>query len=420
MVVAAFSTSQTASEPISYPLLNSSRTVNDLFHDGSISPQSPSTLFAAWKSTTVCVRGCSQACQLPHPITYEIVHQQPVSINTDILYNTTFYPVPEVGVTVDNAPTSLNGITTYHWTETKTYSDYSRLSRTLTATQATATPDDSTFVMVAFGSAKHNKRQSGSYWVNADGTITNDCTQSPIYTIRNGVLTATINNVFYTYSTSAGVPYAQFAPNTVPGSITTSFTLAMDNQLSWHNPEFYNGEASFCALTNGTVYAVFQQNMQPEGCLYIKLSLFSVSSCQGISFATITGPPGPTVKVFREILAYKASKAARVLKEYKAPREVKAYKAALVLKVAKGSKEVKDYREVKDWKEVKVSRVIRALPEALVLQVLLGLQALAEWWAQQGRAGQADLWGQQELAAFQVRAALLALLAALGLQVQQG
>lgn len=106
------------------------------------------------------------ACQFPQALTYEEVHKQPISINTDILVNTTFFPLPEVGVTVENAPTSFNGITTYHWTETKTYMDYSRLTRTLTAIQATATPDDSTFVMVVLGQTKHDKRQSGSYWVS--------------------------------------------------------------------------------------------------------------------------------------------------------------------------------------------------------------------------------------------------------------
>ena len=62
--------------------------------------------------------------------------------------------------------------------------------------------------------------------------------------------------------------------------------------LSWTNAAFYNGQASFCALSNGTVYAVFQEAMQPDGCLFIQLSLFSVSSCQALSFATITGPIG--------------------------------------------------------------------------------------------------------------------------------
>lgn len=47
----------------------------------------------------------------------QTVHEQIVSINTEVLSNTTFYPVPEVAVTITNAPTSLDGITTFRWTE---------------------------------------------------------------------------------------------------------------------------------------------------------------------------------------------------------------------------------------------------------------------------------------------------------------
>jgi hypothetical protein len=78
--------------------------------------------------------------------------------------------------------------------------------------------------MLVLGSTKHDKRQSGSYWVNANGTITNDCTSSPIYTIRDGVLTANVNGVIYTYSTSSGVSFAQFVPSQyIPFTSTCCF-----------------------------------------------------------------------------------------------------------------------------------------------------------------------------------------------------
>jgi hypothetical protein len=43
------------------------------------------------------------------------------------------------------------------------------------------------------------------------------------------------------------------------------------------------------------VYAVFAENAQPQGCLFIQSSLFEVSSCQAISLATIRshGSPWP-------------------------------------------------------------------------------------------------------------------------------
>lgn len=45
------------------------------------------------------------------------VREQAVSINTDVLTNTTFYAIPDVAITVTNAPTSFNTVTTLHWTE---------------------------------------------------------------------------------------------------------------------------------------------------------------------------------------------------------------------------------------------------------------------------------------------------------------
>lgn len=139
------------------------------------------------------------------------------------------------------------------------------------------------------GESHNHKRQSGSYYVSVDGTITNDCTTSPIYTVSSGQLTATVNQVVYTYSTSSGVAYAPFIPSTIASTITQTFSLGGNRVLSWSNSEFFNGQASFYALSNGTVYTIFQENTQPDDYLYIQLSLFSMSSCQGISFATITG-----------------------------------------------------------------------------------------------------------------------------------
>lgn len=236
------------------------------------------------------------ACLSLRPPIRQVVYEQIVSINTDVLFNTTFHPLPQAAITVTNAPTSYNGITTLQWTSTLSLDPISAISHSvthLTAPSPSPTPSEDTFVLVAMRHSNNQKRQSGSYFVSSDGTITNDCTTAPIYTARNGVLTASVNGVVYTYSTSAGVGYAPFVPSTIPGSITTSFTIGANALLQWQNPAFFNGQASFCALQNGTVYAVFAQDAQPQGCLFISLSLFEVSSCQAISLATITGPPGP-------------------------------------------------------------------------------------------------------------------------------
>lgn len=45
------------------------------------------------------------------------VREQAVSINTQVNINTTFYPIPEAGVTITDAPTSIDTVTTFRWTE---------------------------------------------------------------------------------------------------------------------------------------------------------------------------------------------------------------------------------------------------------------------------------------------------------------
>lgn len=241
------------------------------------------------------VRSQSACLSLLRPPIHQVVYEQAVSINTDVLHNTTFYPLPEAAITVTNAPTSYSGVTTLQWTSTFSTNDTGTSDSVVRSTAPSPSPTQAqdTFVLVAMRPHPNQKRQSGSYFISSEGTITNDCTTAPIYTARNGVLTATVNGVVYTYSTSSGVAYAPFVPSTVPGSITTSFTIGTNAILQWQNNAFYNGQASFCAVQNGTVYAVFAQEAQPQGCFFISLSLFEVSSCQAISLATITGPPGP-------------------------------------------------------------------------------------------------------------------------------
>lgn len=109
------------------------------------------------------------ACQLTQDMHRGIVHEQPVSINTDVLWNTTFYPIPDHGVTVTNAPTSFHGITTFRWTELSPYTSTTRsptLSSqaqvALTSPTPTAAFAESEFVLLVRGEKKNEKRQAGS------------------------------------------------------------------------------------------------------------------------------------------------------------------------------------------------------------------------------------------------------------------
>lgn len=223
--------------------------------------------FADLLSTLPISVRSQSACLSPRPPIQHVVYEQAVSINTDVLYNTTFYPLPEAAITVTNAPTRYSGVTTLQWTSTILDDDTSPSYRVTRSNAPSPSPTqvEDTFVLVAMRARQIEKRQSGSYFVSSEGTITNDCTTAPIYTARNGVLTATVNGVVYTYSTSAGVGYAPFVPSTVPGSITTAFTIGANAVLQWQNDAFYNGQANFCVVQNGTIYAVFAQDAQPQG-----------------------------------------------------------------------------------------------------------------------------------------------------------
>ncbi|KAK0269999.1 hypothetical protein LTR35_014465 [Friedmanniomyces endolithicus] len=235
------------------------------------------------------------------PLPYETVYEQAVSIHTYVQTNTTFYPIPDVGITVSNAPTSFDGVTTFTYTNRQTTAPAMGTSPSTFATNPTPAVAANRYVLTVrmdpgkqSNQRKLHQRQSGTFYVSANGIMSNDCTLSPIYAVNNGILTATVNGAVYTYSTSPGVAYEMFAPSTIPGSITSTFSLGSTGTLSWLNSAFWNGQANFCTVSNGTVFAVFQQNAQPDGCLYIQLSLFAVSSCQGLTLSTITGPPGPT------------------------------------------------------------------------------------------------------------------------------
>jgi len=119
-------------------------------------------------------------CELDQPLLYGVVHEQAVSVNTDVLLNTTFNPFPEVAVTISNAPTSLDGITTFTWTQTKTYARYPPSMTSSSSVQTTTTASDTSYVLLVRDQKPNHKRQSGSYYVSADGVITNDCTTTPV------------------------------------------------------------------------------------------------------------------------------------------------------------------------------------------------------------------------------------------------
>lgn len=187
-----------------------------------------------------------------------LVIEQAVSVNTYITTNTTFNPIPEIALTITDAPTSLDTLTTFSWTST------------LAATQS-AEPVPSSFVLVS-QQHSNSKRQSGTTYVAQNGTLTQDCASAVQYSVVNGQLIANASDgTVYYFSTSVGVAYEPFVPTTIPGNISTVFSITTAYGLSWANSHFYNGNAQFCSV-NGTIYAVFELDKQPEGCFFAPLS----------------------------------------------------------------------------------------------------------------------------------------------------
>ncbi|GAB7337165.1 hypothetical protein MBLNU457_g2554t3 [Dothideomycetes sp. NU457] len=204
------------------------------------------------------------------------------SIDSSPIVETASQPPSVTSSTVTNAPSV--SVSVSQTSSPSTYATRSTIS-------ATTTPALDTFMLMLTMPNRSHKRQSGTQYLGSNGTQTNDCTQAPIYTISNGSLSVTSGGQSYIYSATTGVAYEPFIASTVPGDITTTFQMSSSGTLSWFNNAFYNGQASFCQISNGTVYAVFSENGGPQGCMYIQLTLYTVSSCQTVQ--QITGPPGP-------------------------------------------------------------------------------------------------------------------------------
>ena len=238
--------------------------------------------------TLSLLHGISSACSKDMQHHHTVVYEQEVDLNVVVAVNTTFHPVPAVVITVTNAPTRFKGVTTLRWIQTivETYTIASSTTATSITPSPVATSDS--FILALSGTNGHHRRQAGTFFVGINGTVTNDCTQAPIYSASgSGVLTETVNGTTYTFSANPGVSNEVFSPNTTPGSITTAFSVGSGGVLTWSNSAFYNGQANFCALSNGTVYAVFTQNGTPDGCRYVQLTLFSGSTPRPMSKAEL-------------------------------------------------------------------------------------------------------------------------------------
>ena len=134
-------------------------------------------------------------------------------------------------------------------------------------------PEAFALVIVTSRLSRNRRRQAGAF-VNYNGRATSSCTQASTYTIFNGQLYVQFDNgTTEQFSTTTGTPYANFTPSTTPGDIATTFSLSNTGSLLWTNNAFFNGNALFCILPSGELVAVFAPGTQPQGCIFIDLTI---------------------------------------------------------------------------------------------------------------------------------------------------
>lgn len=123
------------------------------------------------------------------------------------------------------------------------------------------------------GAKQQRRGNAVADFVGAGGVSTTSCTDAITYTLVGGQLFAQVNGTTQQFSADGVSPYAIFVPSSTPGAITTTFSLDRTGTLLWTNGTFYNGNALFCMFSSGTIVAVFQQNAQPSGCVFINLNI---------------------------------------------------------------------------------------------------------------------------------------------------
>jgi hypothetical protein len=218
------------------------------------------------------------SCVLNTAITTVLIYENPIYINTKVLYNTTFEVNSDFTVTVSNAPTSFHEITTYTATSTivgpPTFSGASKTSAPTGLSTSAILDASKPFVLVLSGGASQFGKRQSSVLLVGNGRLTSSCVTATSFSLTaDGELFSTYNGVTLQYSAAFGAPYAPFVPSSSVGTYTGYFSLGAGNTIGWFNDNFFNGNALFCAFNNGTILAVFEQDAQPSGCLFIQLTI---------------------------------------------------------------------------------------------------------------------------------------------------
>ena len=227
---------------------------------------------------------CSQV------VTKVLVYENPVYIRTNVLSNTTFEVNPQLTITVQNAPTNLDFTTTY------TSRMSSRETLPVSATISTSIASGVPFVLTVMNPRRSKqRREAGTNYLGIHNRITSLCSDAGTFAISNGQLLWILSNgTTLQYSAPANVNFTILQPTTTPGPITTSFSVGRNGILQWVNTSFFNGNALFCVLPDGTLIAVFSEGGNPIGCVFVDLYISDLNVCQSNLLPRPSGPTGPT------------------------------------------------------------------------------------------------------------------------------
>jgi len=117
-------------------------------------------------------------------------------------------------------------------------------------------------------------------FIKADGTTTEDCNTSNIYTLNfEGQLSVQSGAI---YSISNGVTSEPFVPSTSPGSITTTWELS-DSSIQWNNELFLidNGTAALCLDGQTNQVNVYFLTIPPATCTPVFLTTMGCKQILG-------------------------------------------------------------------------------------------------------------------------------------------
>ena len=240
-------------------------------------------------SSATCISFAQDAC-IYHAgnMTIEsvVVMKHTIHIITSVPHDTTFQVNTGLTITVNNAPTSLDFLTTYFSrttairTMTRSVARFIDLQITFWPWHSQNPSDFSmsaansfTLMIVASELSPKRRRQAGAF-MSYTGRATSSCAQAGILTLANNQLWVTFSNgTIAQFSANTGDTYDYFTPSITPGDITTTFSLSNTGSLLWTNSNFFNGNALFCVLPSGVIVAVFQQGAQPSSCIFIDLTI---------------------------------------------------------------------------------------------------------------------------------------------------